>query len=269
VFSALATLHHDGMSIHYTTRGSRSSLSAIAFLSGAGSDSTLWREQVSYLENRFFILTIDHQGVGKSDLPTGPCSADQLAADVKAILDVEGIESINLVGFSLGGLVAQRFVNNYPGSVERLVLMNCSLGAGNPDTVLPRPDVINMFLYFAALTREDLCRNAADYNFGSSFERDDPEGYRAFFDYTMKNNLAIAEHIPILVSDKAFIDDLSSVRIPVMVILSKDDPVAPPGNGAAFQRHWPHARIEYLDGHHASMLLHPREVNELLESFLG
>jgi pimeloyl-ACP methyl ester carboxylesterase len=265
----LAEIERDGLKIHYATFGEKASSSAVVFLPGAGSDGTLFDAQIGALKEKRCVIAVDHRGFGKSDMPSGPCTADQLSDDVMAIIDAESLDRIALVGYSLGGLVAQRLVSRYPDRAEKLVLMNCSLGAGNPDTVLPRREVINMFLYAGALTREDVCKNAADYSFGTSFEKDDPKGYKAFYNYTLKNSEAIPLHIPMLVSDQALIEDYSAVRIPVMVILSTDDPVTPPANGEAFKKHLPHARIEYLDGHHASMLIHPREVSALLADFLA
>ncbi|MBN2153964.1 MAG: alpha/beta fold hydrolase, partial [Candidatus Lokiarchaeota archaeon] len=255
--------------VHYDTYGTKTGRRAVVFLSGAGTDGGLWRNQVAALKEIFFVVTVDLRGLGQSDPPADPCTADQFAADVRAVLAEEGLERASLVGFSLGGLVAQRFLNNYPEALERLILLNCSLGAGNPDTVLPRREVVNMFLFAAALTEEDFCRNSVDYHFGPSYETTDPDGYKAFYDYTGRNIESIPFHLPILVSDEPFIEDPSAVETPVMVILSKDDLVTPPENGAAFLKHLPHARIEYLEGHHASMLIHPGDINRLIADFLA
>jgi 3-oxoadipate enol-lactonase len=265
----MPVIERDGLTIHYATFGVKWSSSAVLFLSGAGSDGTIFDAQIRALEGQRYVIAMDHRGFGKSDMPNGPCTADQLADDVMAVIDAESLDRIALVGYSLGGLVAQKLVSRYPDRAEKLVLMNCSLGAGNPDTVLPRRDVINMFLYAGALTPEDVCKNAVDFSFGPAFEQDDPKGYEAFCRYTLKNSEAIPLHIPILVSDEALIEDCRAIRIPVMVILSTDDPVTPPANGEAFRKHLPHARIEYLDGHHASMLIHPRAVSDLLSDFLA
>ena len=175
----------------------------------------------------------------------------------------------NLVGFSLGGLLAQKFVSLYSERVSRLVLLNCSLGSGNPDTVLPEKEVINMFLFFAALSREDCCRNAVDYHFGKSLEGEDPERYRTFYEYSVQNSSGISCQIPILASEEMFLDRTKVRDIPVMVVLSKDDLVTPPSNGQAFEKYLPRARIEYLDGHHASMLIHADKVTGLLKDFLS
>jgi hypothetical protein len=53
-----------------------------------------------------------------------------------------------------------------------------------------------------------------------------------------------------------------------MVNLSKDKSVALSLKKETFQKHLPHAGIEYLDGYHASMVIQPGEVNRLLMDFI-
>jgi hypothetical protein len=43
----------------------------------------------------------------------------------------------------------------------------------------------------------------------------------------------------------------------------------PPENGAELKKHRPHSDIEYLDGHHASMVIDPGEVNRLFADFIS
>ena len=260
---------NESVRIWYETFGDKNAGETILFLSGAGGDHTLWRSQIEGLQGQYRIISVDNRGSGKSDLPKGPYSADAMAEDVRSVVEQEDAENLNLVGFSLGGLIAQKFASRYTGMVSRLVLMNCSLGSGNQDTILPKKEVSNMFLFSAALSQEDCCKNCVDYFFGPNFEKENPLEYKAFFDYTMKNSLGLLSQIPIMVSEERFLV-LSTARcIPMMVILSRDDPVTPPENGEAFKNHLPHAVIEYLDGHHASMLIHPDDTTGLLRRFLS
>ncbi|MCP4602858.1 MAG: alpha/beta hydrolase [Proteobacteria bacterium] len=264
----MAEVVRDNVKIHYDTFGKKKDDGeCILFLSGASSDGNVWRNQVDYLSKEYFAITVDNRGSGKSDCPDYNYDADMLTSDIEAVLAKEEIKETNLVGFSMGGLIAQRFLNNNPKRVKRLVLMNCTLGSGNPDTILPQREVINMFLFSAALTLEDCCKNAMDYHFGESFEEKNPDLYKEYFDETMKSSPGIRHQIPIMVSDKPLIEDYSAIKVPVLYILSTDDPVTPYQNGESLKKHLPQARVEYLDGYHASMLIHPEKVNALIKDF--
>ncbi len=259
---------NDGVKISYDCFGVRESNKTILFLSGAGNDGSVWHNQVSFFKERYFVITIDNRGSGKSDCPDYKYSAHMLAKDVKAVLQKENIEKVFLAGFSMGGLVAQKFTDDNKEMVERLVLMNCSLGAGNKYTVLPKQEVVNMFLFAAALSDEDACKNAMDYNFGPEFKTCSPVLYERYYNETMANRKGLHSQIAIMVSTAPLIKDYAEFDVPVLYILSTDDPVTPKENGEKIKNVLPAAQVEYVDGFHASMLNHPDTVNRLIDDFL-
>src|SRR3954471_23726319 len=67
------------------------------------------------------VVLVDNRGVGGS---TGvvPESVTPMARDVLAFIDALGLKQIDLLGFSLGGYVAQELVLLRPRLVRRLVL---------------------------------------------------------------------------------------------------------------------------------------------------
>jgi 3-oxoadipate enol-lactonase len=264
----MAYINNSGVNIYYSTAGIKDSREVLVFLTGSGSDSSIWKKQINYLKNEYFIIAIDNRGSGKSDCPEYKYDAAMFCSDMEEILKAEGIESFNLVGFSMGGLIAQKYVNDTPHRVKRLILINCTLGAGNPDTVPPSQDVINIFLFSAALTPEDIARSAMDYNFGSSFKEEHPESYERYFQSILKNTIGVNHHVPVMVSNERLIQDYAKIKMPVLAILSEKDPVVPLGNGRVIKKHLPQAQIKYLDGYHASMLIHPDKVNQIIGNFL-
>ena len=265
----MAFIVTDNIKIYYETYGKKTSEEKIVFLSGAGWDSSIWKNQIEYLKKDFYIIAVDHRGSGKSDCPDYNYNASMLSSDLEKILVKEEIDQINLVGHSIGGLVAEKFVNNNIKKVKRLILMNCSLGGGNPDIILPTRDVANMFLFHSVLTQEDQVKNALDYNFGNISENDGPDLYKEFTCKFMRNINGLPHLIPIMVSNKPLIQDYTKINMPVLCILAIDDPVTPHENGTIFQKYLPHARLEYLPGYHLSVLIHPGKVSSLIEQFIN
>ena len=74
--------------------------------------------------------------------------------------------------------------------------------------------------------------------------------------------------MPILVSPEPLISEPDSLTMPILGLFSTDDVVTPIGNAEVFAKHFPHARVEVLEGHHASMLNHPEAVSRILDEFL-
>lgn len=83
----------------------------------------IWKRLAPKLEERGRVTRIDQRGHGQSDAPPGPYSRADLAADVIAVLDAEGIDQTILVGHSMGGIVAMEAALAYPDRISGLVLI--------------------------------------------------------------------------------------------------------------------------------------------------
>ena len=88
----------------------------IVFIHGVGLDHQMWDGQIDCL-NEFSILTYDLLGHGKT-----PCNKDKLilkdfSDQLLALLDHLKIEKVNLVGFSLGSLIALDFSSHFQDKV--------------------------------------------------------------------------------------------------------------------------------------------------------
>lgn len=68
-------------------------------------------------------------GIGASG-GTAPMTVDAMARDVIALIEALGFEKVDLLGFSLGGFVAQDVVLKVPGLVRRLVLTGTGPAGG-------------------------------------------------------------------------------------------------------------------------------------------
>lgn len=67
------------------------------------------------------VIAVDLRGVGASG-GTTPDSFESMAGDAAAFVDALGLDTVDLLGFSLGGMVAQVVAQQRPGLVRRLVL---------------------------------------------------------------------------------------------------------------------------------------------------
>jgi pimeloyl-ACP methyl ester carboxylesterase len=111
----------NGTSIYYECEGSGPPLLMIHGLGSSGDD---WAFQRGEFARHFSLILPDLRGSGRSDKPPGPYSIRQFAADLWALLDALGIASANILGFSLGGAVAQEMALAQPARVRKLALCN-------------------------------------------------------------------------------------------------------------------------------------------------
>ena len=84
----------------------------IVFVHGVGLDHKMWNSQIkSFL--KFSTLTYDLLGHGKTNFEKENVTLDDFSNQLLSILDFLKIEKINLVGFSLGSLIALYFASKF------------------------------------------------------------------------------------------------------------------------------------------------------------
>lgn len=95
----------------------------VLLLHGRNFPSSYWQGVIKELTasgNR--VIVPDQIGFGKSTKPTFDLHFDDLARNTAALLDELGIEKVDIVGHSLGGMLSVRFARTFPDRVERIVL---------------------------------------------------------------------------------------------------------------------------------------------------
>ena len=108
--------------LHITDAGEGRS---IVLIHGWPLSDEMYEYQYNELINKNFrVIGITLRGFGKSDKPYGAYDYDVHASDIKKVLDTLEIEDAILVGFSMGGAIAIRFVSVYDGvHVSKLALV--------------------------------------------------------------------------------------------------------------------------------------------------
>lgn len=117
---------NDSVELYYELHGSGP---ALLLLAGLASDSQSWLTVLPELKKQYSVIVLDNRGVGRSSQEC-TISIDLMADDAMALLTHLGIEKVNLLGHSMGGMVAMQCAVRYPQMVEKLVL--ASIASRNP-----------------------------------------------------------------------------------------------------------------------------------------
>ncbi|MFN0164619.1 MAG: 3-oxoadipate enol-lactonase [Burkholderiales bacterium] len=118
----------NGIQIEYSVEGSGP---WITLSHSLACDSSMWDPQMAVLKSRFTVLRFDTRGHGGSDAPDRPYTLEEMADDVKGLLDTLGIKETHWMGLSMGGMIGQTFALRHPGIFKSLILA---------DTTSRRPD---------------------------------------------------------------------------------------------------------------------------------
>lgn len=105
---------------------------------GLAGVKTSWQRQTKYFghdyRDQYSVLILDNRGVGGSDKPVGRYSTETMAKDVIEVLDHvgwTGEREVNLVGISLGGMIAQEVAHAVPSRLRSLTLLSTSACVDN------------------------------------------------------------------------------------------------------------------------------------------
>lgn len=111
----------NGTETYYESQGEQTS-ETLLLLHGLGADHSMWQPQIqSYGEAGYHLLVPDLFGHGRSSKLVHIALSDW-HQQLNWLLDSNDVKQCNLIGVSMGGVIAQSFVVNYPDRVKRLVI---------------------------------------------------------------------------------------------------------------------------------------------------
>jgi pimeloyl-ACP methyl ester carboxylesterase len=100
----------------------------LVLVHGVGANLGSWDGVVAALAGSYDILRLDLRGHGESARIDGPITVDDFAGDILKLMDEAGIVKAHLVGFSLGGLIAQRLASRWPERFGGVVILSAVAG---------------------------------------------------------------------------------------------------------------------------------------------
>ena len=114
----------------------------VLLLHGKNFPAMYWEQTANDLsKDGYRVIMPDQIGFGKSSKPGNIQFTFQLLAqNTKALLDKLKVEKVNVLGHSMGGMLATRFALMYPDTVEKLILEN-PIGLEDWKTVVPYQSV--------------------------------------------------------------------------------------------------------------------------------
>ncbi|ETA71109.1 alpha/beta fold hydrolase [Actinospica robiniae] len=212
------------------------------------------------------VVGVDWPGTGGSPRSDAPLDADELADQLIAAADAEGLDSFALAGFSLGGPVAIRAAARHPGRISALIL---TATFAYRDARLDLAAQVWADLY-ASKNTELLARFLSLVAFSTDALRaTDPEALAAGIK-------ALAEAIPPgtpehvdLVRRIDVREDLARITAPTLVISTSADPLLSPHLHRELAQQIPGARMAELATGHLPFAEKPEQWLALMTDFLA
>lgn len=242
----------------------------LVLIAGLGAKGTSWEPFLSTAKQDHRVLTFDNRGSGQAPaLPEGASIGDAVG-DALRLLDALGVDRMQLVGRSMGGMIAQELALRIPDRVSKLVLVSTT---GRADAHLAEVFGTWAALAEAGVKAELRHRTSLLWCLGrESLETEVAQGYLAArarsdrpLDYARQARACAAHDA---------LSKLDAVRCPTLVVGGDDDRLTPLRHAEELAAAIPGARRVTIPGAgHLAYLEAPqrfaREVLGFLEGDAG
>ena len=129
----------NGERLAYLETGNRAG-PAVVLIHGYTDSARDWVPMLPYMSKQFRLILVDIRGHGKSSKPECCYSRLDFAYDIKLLLDALKVPTADIVGHSLGSIIAQTFAEYWPERTGRVVLIASSGGRPPGSSTKPQFD---------------------------------------------------------------------------------------------------------------------------------
>lgn len=255
------------INIYYEIRGEGFPL---VMISGLGGNIDFWDPRLlNELSKKFRLVLFDNRGSGRTDVSDKQYSIKLLAEDAAGLMDALGIPKANVLGISMGGMIAQELALNFPEKVEKLVL--CSTFCGGPNAVQPSPEMARLLATDRrGIPPEEIVRNSLRIIFTDEFIKNNPEIIEFTIQQMLKApapNEGFMRQLSAIGKFDTY-DRLPNIRAPTLILHGKKDILVPPENGLILAKGIPNAKLVYLENTAHGLVEEMDKVISVLLDFL-
>jgi poly(3-hydroxyalkanoate) depolymerase len=256
----------DGVRLRTSVRGQGPPL---LLITGLGASLELARPFEQELTARGVqTVAFDAPGIGESTAYTLPRRMPGIARTIEAMLDALGYDRVDVLGVSLGGVVAQQLAHQAPRRVRRLMLAATGPGLGG---VPGSPRVLLALATPRRYYQPDYYRSIAGRVYGGQARRD-PDALLHGSPARFVERPSVRGYLGQMyaIAGWTSLPWLHRLRQPTLVLAGDDDPIVPLLNGRILARRIPNARLHIVHGGgHLLLLERPAEMAALVTGFLA
>ncbi|GKT50676.1 putative aminomethyltransferase, mitochondrial [Colletotrichum spaethianum] len=269
----------NGTKMAYRRLGKRASAPPLLFITHfRGSMDVLDPELINAIAKNREVIIYDNTGVGHSE-GTVPDSIEAMAQSTLNLLAEINVPKVDILGFSMGGMVAQYIGMEHHDMANKLIFAGIRPGYG-PGVVQTPPDaasgpggepdrqpteVYNLGIFFYP---SETSRTAGDDWWHRIYERQIAGEERK--DFLVGQGVAAQlTAITAFASDPQMYARLANITAPVLVTSGHDDLLMGTANSFVLQQNLPDARLHiYPDSAHGHLFQFPLAYARELELFL-
>lgn len=285
-------LTRDGIPLRYAIHGRGP---PIIFVLGYGMTIDEWpHRMIENLAQNHTVIVYNHRGVSGVHNPEVPFTIPQGAMDLHDVITqlAEGDERcgsldggmnsdkpvtldkrncfslpVDILGYSMGGMIALEYAKTYPDSINHLVLISTDCGGAEK---VPAGTWVIEEMGRTLNSPKEYLERAGRLLLTEEFRTSHPDPYTWFVDYgEVADPGAVQEQYESFLSWKGVYPDLPSIRSRTLVIAGDQDLVIPPENGVIIADAIPNATLIIRKGQgHGMIFVEPEEIADIIGEFL-
>lgn len=229
-------------------------------------------KMVAHIARERPVILFDNKGVGETNGQT-PETIGEMAQDAATFIKALGLNKVDLLGFSIGGMVAQELALQEGDLIRRMIIAGSSPEAGvNPESVIFErmmrhggnvDNAIDDFMFFFYKSTETSKSAGMD-----SLQRIMSQKQFESSDHVHAAQLNAVAQWAQAKPDQDY-DWLKNIPHPTLVTNGNDDVMVPTKNSYILANHLPNAQlIIYPDSGHGHLFQFPELFAENVNSFL-
>jgi pimeloyl-ACP methyl ester carboxylesterase len=241
----------------------------IILITGASSTMDMWNPLLleALIEANYKVIIFENRGVGESTAGTKEFSIDQFTNDTVGLINALKINKTDVLGWSMGGFIAQQLALTNPDRVGNLILYATSCGGLNDR---PTPPEIIAIDKNTSMSQSEKMQKLAPMFFAPARWFEDHPNYQTYFPIPVEYPIPQQIHQKQLNASTTWegtCSTLSNITQPTLIIVGNNDDPAPDSLTLAegIPGSW---LIRIGDAGHALMYQHPDEFNKLVLTFL-
>ncbi len=236
---------------------------------GLSEERSVWSQQEPFLQRSMNVISYDIRGFGASPVGAGNGTVGQMADDLAQILSAHRAAPAWLVGFSMGGVIAQRFALDFPQMVQGLVLIASSCMVGRPGVAFFNDRIEQAtqsgLEAIAAITATDArgCFSMGDEQLIAQYQQLRTAAVKDV------NGYLNACRAMLRLADEPIMPELGAIDCPTMVLAGELDPYCPPRASEMIADVIPGAELTVIPGAGHCMHWEARDItNDLILEFI-
>jgi 3-oxoadipate enol-lactonase len=225
----------------------------------------LWRPLGTALAADFQVFAPDQRGHGRTSWDREPFSIEDMAGDLGDALDSLGLDSVHLLGMSMGGSVAMTFAGKYPDRVRSLTLADTTAWYGENAVTAWRERAEKA----VGVPREKQVTFQVDRWFSEPFRAGHPSEVQRVVDIFVDTDSEAHAAASLAMGAMDSRHLLPSVTARTLVLVGEQDYATPPAMAEVLAQEIPATRLLVLPGLRHLSLVEKPELAALVRAHLN